>query len=129
MIKPVKIQAKAGSEAKAVLVFEIEKGFHIQANPAGSPQLIPTVVSVDSSPIVTSQGVQYPPGKPYRISGLEKPISTFEGIFEVELSLGLSQNSKQGKNELTGKIRYQACDSKICYFPKTLSFPITVEVR
>ena len=44
-VKPITMTAQ---EKQAVVTAEVEKGFHVQTNPPGAPNLIPTTLSLIS---------------------------------------------------------------------------------
>jgi uncharacterized protein len=122
------VKLKAGDTAKAVVPIRIKEGFHIQANPAAAPNLIATKVNVSSAKEIIAGAPQYPPGKSYRLETSEREISTYDGNLEIPVPITASPKAKVGKQGLKATVRYQACDSKICYFPSSADFSIPVHV-
>lgn len=123
-IKPVAL--KSGKTVEAAIPVEVVQGFHVQANPASNPQLIPTKIEVTPSKTVSVGEPIYPPGKPYRLQNAAIEIATYEGKFEIKVPLTLKAGQAAGKESLTGSLKFQACNDKICFFPSTV--PVTIPV-
>jgi hypothetical protein len=78
---------------------------------------------------VESVAVTYP--KPhmekYRFS--PKPLSVFTGDFSILTRFKVAADAPRGMDVIVGKIRYQACNDKACFPPKTLEIGLPVDVR
>lgn len=118
---------KVGGMGDAVVAFSVAKGFHIQANPASMPNLVATKVDVSAVENVKVGNPVYPPAKPYKVAGIAT-VNTFDGRVEVRIPLEAGASAQPGKTVLEGKIRYQACDDKICFQPTVAKFQIPVEI-
>jgi uncharacterized protein YyaL (SSP411 family) len=137
---PGVLTAKAGTAKPATVEpggeFEVEvnltiKGnYHIYANPAGSDDVIPTVVSLPPGSGATLVEVRYPPGesKVLEASGTAK-VKVYENQGSATVKIRLSPEIKPGPATFTLKIRYQACDDRACLAPATLDLPVSVEVK
>ncbi len=125
-LKKVKAVTLSAKGANAVVVAEVDKGFHVQTNPAGAPNLIPTTLTVDAKEGIEAGAPVYPEGKKHLVPGLGTEIPTYEGKFEVKVPLKLAQGAKAGKATLEGTFRYQACNEKTCFFPMTIPFSVPV---
>lgn len=119
---------KAGESATVVLELKVREGFHVQANPASRPQLIPTKVDVTAASGFEALKPAYPAPKPYKIAGLDTMVDTYEGRFQVRIPLKSISSVKVGKHELDGRIKYQACDDKVCFPPTLAKFRVPIEV-
>ena len=121
---PLPIKLSKQSESSVVLKFKVAPGFHIQANPASSPQLIPTSLQMPAANNLDVSLPIYPKGKPYRLQGSSSEISTFDGVVEIKIPV---KTAKVSANfNWKGKLRYQACNEKTCFFPKTLPLDLPV---
>jgi uncharacterized protein YyaL (SSP411 family) len=80
-------------------VLEVKEGWHVNANPASSPYLIPTEIR-------GAKSVSYPLGKPMTFAFSKEPLSVYEG--EVEIPFDAA-----GAVTLV----YQACDYTRCLSP------------
>lgn len=125
-VAPVKV--KPGGKAEAIVSLRVQEGFHVQSNPARSPQ-IPTTLSLEESEGILPGKVVYPKGKPYRLQSSANELSVYEGKFNLRVPLSADSSLPSGKRTLKGKLRYQACNEKTCFFPITteVTVPVIVE--
>ncbi|MGC9237908.1 MAG: thioredoxin domain-containing protein, partial [Thiomonas sp.] len=100
---------RAGSDW--VLQLRIAPGFHINANPASMPHLIPTTVLLDGKPL---PGVRYPPPQTFRPAFAPEGIAVWEG--QVRLALPALTPAQQG----TLALRLQACNATTCLAPSVM---------
>lgn len=125
-VKPARVAE--GGEAEAVVEIRVRDGFHVQANPASMPQLIATKLDVSAKGGMEPQRPVYPKGKMYKIEGLKTSVATYDGRFEIKVPIRAASNTSAKKLELEAKLRYQACDDKVCFPPTVSRFAIPVEV-
>jgi hypothetical protein len=81
----------------------VRGGWHINANPASSPYLIPTEIQGDV------RNVSYPPGKSMTFAFSKEPLSVYDG--EVEIAFEADGDA----TDVT--LVYQACDDTRCLSP------------
>lgn len=125
-VRPVRL--KRGATSQAVVELKVRQGFHVQANPASKPQLIATKVDVATPLDLSAERPIYPTAKPYKVPGLQTDVDTYDGQFEVKIPLKAAASAAMGKREIEGKVRYQACDDKVCYPPTVAKFGVPVEI-
>jgi thiol:disulfide interchange protein DsbD len=58
----------------------------------------------------------------------EKPLSVFNGDFQIVTHFKAVANAAPGPATMTGKLRYQACNNTMCLPPKTLDIALQVEI-
>lgn len=116
------------SKAQAKIEITVDDGLHVQANPAGAPNLIATQVEIKADETFQVGAPIYPEGNEHQIAGIGK-VPTYDGKFEIFIPLELSKHTKSGKIKLNGTLRYQACSEKVCYFPMTIPIVIPVVVK
>ncbi len=117
----------AGGSAVVSLPIEVAEGFHVQANPAGNPFLVPLEVTVESNDVVVATNVAYPPGKPFLMVDDENP--TYSGKLRIALTLTAATNAAPNRLVVRGNIRYQACTSNHCLFPANQPFELDVTIK
>ncbi len=122
------VSLAAGSKAEARLTVTVKKGYHVQANPASEPYLIPLQLEMESDARLRALKPVYPPGKPYRLEGTESDLSTYDGTFEIRLPLEAPAGAAAGEVTLSGTLRYQACDDHICLRPASISVSLPVKL-
>lgn len=94
----------------------------------------PILLSVDTSPEITLVSSTYPPAKVLYLRAIQERVPVYEGQFRIiqEVTLGRSQDfiRSLGPGKMffvTGELKYQACDTKICYLPA--SVPVKWELH
>jgi len=107
------------SSANGVTVeIRIDEGWHINANPASMPFLIPTTITLEGAAL--DAPVQYPAGVVFAPSFSPEPLSTYQGTLEVPLKLASqAEPEKKGTSPKTVVVRFQACDESRCLPPTT----------
>ncbi len=124
-----KTELKASGSGEIVVELKVIDGYHVQANPASKPNLIATKVEVVAVGQVEVGRAVYPKPKPYKVAGLETAVGTYDGRFDVRIPIQATAQVKAGKYSLEGRVRYQACDDKVCFPPTVTKFAAPVEVR
>ena len=124
---PLPLHLPKQSETSVSLKFKVAAGFHVQANPASTPQLIPTTLQLPAANNLDVRLPIYPKGKAYRLQGSNSEISTYEGVVEIKVPVKTAKAT--GNFNWKGKLRYQACNEKTCFFPKnlTLELPVVID--
>lgn len=125
-VRPARL--KAGEAGMVVVEASIRAGFHVQANPASMPTLIPTKVTLPSAQGIEVGRPVYPKSEDYKIAGLKTAVATYSGKIEFQVPLTATSAATPGKKELDGDIRYQACDDKVCFPPTRAVFKAPVEI-
>lgn len=115
-----------GGKVTAVIKLQMEKGYHAHSNKPSEPQFIATQLTVDPAPGVRVGAVSYPAGKSEKVAGLDKPLSVYEGDFELSVPLGLTAAAKLPLT-IPATLRYQACQGAQCYAPQKLKVEIKLE--
>lgn len=117
-------------ENKLIPVYiSVKKGFHIQANKVSDEFIIPTTIEIDSSEVL-SVGIQkYPKPKKFRLAGTTQNMPVYDGTFKILIECKIKESVQKGKYTVHAKLHYQACNYKTCFFPKTMTFPIEVNVK
>jgi hypothetical protein len=88
----------------------------------------PIALVMDSTPGLEFTPVNYPPDKVLYLPAIKERVPVFEGKFRISQELKVSAAAEfsnslgtDGKTfAVTGKLDYQACDSKICFLPASV---------
>lgn len=128
VVTPSPLPARAGAKTELSLAIEITPGFHVQANPASRPELIPLSVRITDAASLAVGTPQYPPGLSRRLDVSPEPLSLYEGSVHVGLPIEVLVNVAPGEHIVRGAVRFQACDDRRCHLPATVPFAITVRV-
>ena len=122
---------RAGTSVRAVAKVTLPpdwKGLHTNANKPRDPSLIPTELTLEPPPGVTVEEVVYPVPIDLKQAGADLPLAVYEHEFSIGIVLSVARDVAPGAVPLTGWLRYQACDEKQCYFPKTLPAEWTLSI-
>ena len=95
----------------------------------------PIQLVIDPSPEFELKPVLYPHSQILYLPAIKEKVPVFEGRFRISQDLKVNSGSaffgslgKGGKAiRITGKLAYQACDTKICYLPT--SVPVKWELQ
>jgi hypothetical protein len=115
-----------GNDGEALVLLNIEPGYHVNANPATYPYLIATEVTADKVEGLDVGKVIYPPAKKQKFQFADEPLAVYEGQIEVKLPFKVAG---KGSRSLPLKVRVQACDHEKCFPPATLNASVSVEVK
>ena len=115
-----------GNDGEALVMLNIEAGYHVNANPATYPYLIATEVTADKVEGLDVGKAIYPPAKKQKFEFAEEPLAVYEGQVEVRLPIKIAG---KGSRSLPLNVRVQACDHEKCFPPATLKTNVSVEVK
>ena len=124
---PEKMTAKAGATAQAKLSVQLRSGYHVNSNTPSDEYLIPLRLTWSAGPLETVE-VVFPKPQMEKYSFSEKPLSVYTGDFELLTRFKVAASAAPGPLALTGKLRYQACNDRMCLPPKTVDVSLPVEV-
>ena len=66
--------------------------------------------------------------KEFLLKGTEETLLVFDNDMSITVEISTIKSLGQGTYMLPGELKYQACDSVRCLFPRTLNFEIMVDV-
>ena len=122
------IVARAGSVAEAVIELEIEKPWHINANPPSPDYMIPTQVTLAAKFGIAAGKPVYPAAQALKVGFDDKPLSVYTGHATIRLPVSVSAAAANGRDVLRGTLRFQACNDQVCLAPTSAPFDLTVTV-
>ncbi len=117
------IKAENDEIFEVELQLKIATGWHINANPAGQDNLIPTTLEMDTDMPVEIVDIAYPKGRSVRFEFSAASLNVYEGSFTIPLKLKRKSNAT-GSSKVTLKLTYQPCNDTECLFPDMLEIPL-----
>ena len=117
------VKAEKGGIYNVKLRLKIAAGWHINANPAGQANLIPTTLTVDTETPVEIVDVAYPKGRTAHFEFSDESLNVYEGNLTLPLKLKLKSNREKNV-QVTLKLTYQPCNETECLLPQTLDIPL-----
>lgn len=119
---------KASEPVTLTVAVAIDEGWHVNSNAPELDYLIPTRLALaDEAPFELGD-VSYPKGHKRELKSMEKPITLYEGKFDVTADLKLRAGTDPGLQVIEGYLRYQACNDTTCLRPKKAKFSVPVTV-
>jgi hypothetical protein len=127
---PEQITVKRGATATVKVTATLSSGFHLNSHTPAEDFLIPLTLKWTPAPGTVEAGeVAYPKPEIMKLPFQEKPLSVLTGKFELSTPLKAPGNAGVGPTTVVGKLRYQACNDKSCFPPKTIEVKVPVEVQ
>ncbi len=126
-IDPVSVVVGKTSPVK--IDCRVNQGFHINSNKPNSELLIPTEFKFSLPTELIIAGVTYPAGQQLTFPFMpNEPLSVYSGDFEIQTKVRASQHAKPGTYRVHATLKYQACNDRQCFPPKTLPVDFDVKV-
>lgn len=116
-VRIARVERPSNDAAIAVIVV-IERGYHINANPASDPYLIPTMLKLTNA---TPLRVQYPTPLNFKPDFADHAIDVYEGT--IRIAAEFAPGTLSDVAHLAGILTVQACTDKICLPPADLPLP------
>lgn len=129
LLTPAEFNTEPEEMNNIVLEINVEKGYHIQANPVEEDFLIPTTVKITSSKNVLVGNPVYPAGKTLTLRGTEENLVVYDGKIYIIIPVQITQPAQKDFHLIEGELEYQACDSVKCFMPRTITFAIPVKSK
>ena len=108
-----------GATARVALQVSLPDNLHVQSNRPRDPLLIPTALTIEPPPGVTLRATAYPRAIDLKQEGQAEPLVVFENTFVIGAELAVAADTPLGPLLVPARLRYQACDDKLCYPPAT----------
>ena len=128
MAPPAKVTAKRSTTAVAKIGVQLRSGYHVNSDKPNDEYVIPLKLTWTDSPLQV-ENVSYPSPKLENYDFTSKPLSVFTGDFDIVTRFKVPAKAAPGATVLLGKLRYQACNDKMCLPPKTLDVRLPVEIQ
>jgi thiol:disulfide interchange protein DsbD len=111
----------AGTSARLALQVALPDGFHVQSNRPRDVSLIPTELTVEAPDGVQVTEVVFPKAVDFVQAGLPEPLLVFDQRFVIGVVVEVAPGVAAGTVTVPVRLRYQACDDKMCYAPSTVA--------
>jgi DsbC/DsbD-like thiol-disulfide interchange protein len=120
------LTVKRGEPAKQTLKAVILPGFHVNSDKPRDEFLIPLKLTWDSGPLATKT-ISYPKPGEIELNGSQMVVYT--GTIPIETEFLVAKDAAKGATTVTGKLKYQACNSQMCFRPSTLDVHFAVVIE
>ena len=118
---------RMGQRIALVVDIELKPKMHVYA-PGVEGGYIPIDWKMDDSGVAKAHSVQYPPSEKLHLPAINETVPVYQG--HVRLTRDITIGS-QAKDEFTvsGTLRYQACDDRMCYIPQEMPLTWTFQME
>lgn len=115
----VESEVRAGETTRAALEVRLPAQLHVQSNAPRDPALIPTELTFTPPAGVRATEIVFPKATDFQQAGVPQPLAVFEHEFVIGVQFAIAEGTAPGSIDVPGRLRYQACDDKVCYPPQT----------
>ena len=126
VVGPARVALPLGKPQQVAIDVAVKPGYHVQANPAAYPNLIPTRLTLLPVPGIAVGPPRYPSAKRLRLEGSGEQLLVYDGRFRIVVPMARYAPAV-APIRLEGSLRYQGCDDRRCLFPQTIPVVLTVE--
>jgi thioredoxin:protein disulfide reductase len=120
---------RAGSPSILTVELAIASPYHINSDHPLEDYLIPTALEFEPQTGVTFGQAIFPKAPLKKLLVSDSPMAVFEGIVKVTAEILPSSNLAAKEITIRGKVRYQACDDRVCLPPASELFSLTLPVE
>lgn len=122
------VKVRKGSVAAVTLHAVLPPGFHANSNTPSDDYLIPLTLKWTGGPLAVD-GITYPKGALEKYPFSPKPLSVVTGEFSISTKFKVPANAPNGAAAQNGTLRYQACNDRMCFAPKSVPVSVTLEIE
>ncbi len=123
VLPPQKLVVKRGQPAEQKLRVKLPAGCHTNSDKPNEAYLIPLKITWNPGALEALK-TTFPKPAQEKYDFSDKPLSVFSGEFEIATQFQRSATAAPGPASLSGKLRYQACNDKMCFPPKTIELKL-----
>ena len=103
----------------AIIRIRVEPGWHINAMPPLTKDLIPTTVTFNADVPVEVVSIAYPPGRMETFVFTDEPLSIYQDAVTIRATLIMKSNARpDASSRLRATLTYQACSEEVCLAPE-----------
>jgi len=122
------VSAHPGERMRLALVVALPPEFHVQSNAPRDPSLIATVLTVQPPQGAEVIEVVYPASTDLKQEGIEQPLAVFPHEFALGVEIALPASAAPGPLTVPARLRYQACNDRLCFAPSSVDASWTVNI-
>ena len=125
----VSIEAVAPGETFQLAVrLSMKPGWHVQSNQPSDENFIATELRLKLPEGLEVGALSYPPGEDLDAPALGGTISVYHDGAVMGAEIRVAPDAPVGEVEVAGILRYQACNDRMCLFPKNQDVAFSLRV-
>jgi thiol:disulfide interchange protein DsbD len=113
---------------KLAVVIDLNKPWHVNANPATLEGFIPTTLTVQPSAGIVIDHITYPPGQKTPVSWADQPVDLYMDHAVILAEGHVAADAPRGPVTINASLRYQACNDNVCRAPVSLPLSLAGEI-
>ena len=119
---------RPGQRVALTLDVELNPNMHVYAPSVEG--YIPIEWSIAPNEAIVAQPVVTPRPQMLHLEALDETLPVYSGRFKLKRDIALAPGAKvKGAVTIEGTLRYQACDDRMCYVPKSVPVKWTLQVQ
>ena len=119
---------RPGQRIALTLDIELKPSMHVYAPSVEG--YIPIQWSMADNAAIVAKAVVSPKPQMLHLEAIDETLPVYSGRFRLMRDVNIAAGSKlKGEVTIEGTLRYQACDDRMCYVPKTVPLKWTVQVQ
>lgn len=126
---PQKVAGARNASVQAKIPVQVQAGFHVNSTTPHDEYLIPLKFTWKATGALQPGQIVYPKASEEKYEFSDKPLSVYTGHFDLLANFKVAANAEAGPGVAVGQLRYQACDNKACYPPKTVEVTVPYQVQ
>jgi cytochrome c biogenesis protein CcdA len=119
---------RAGTPIRVALTVTLPEGLHVQSDKPRDPSLIPTTLTIDAPDGIKVTQLVFPHPTDFAQEGQAQPLAVFDHEFVVGAELEVDGGVGPGELTVPARLRYQACNDKVCFRPMTATTAWTLRI-
>jgi len=122
------VKAKKGATAVIAFKAALPPGFHANSNTPTDSYLIPLTLKWTGGPLQAGT-ITYPKAAQEKYSFSDKPLSVVTGEFSISTKFTVPVDAPTGAAAQNGTLRYQACNDRMCFAPKSVPVTLPLDIE
>ena len=90
---------------------------------------IPIEITLEPNDAIKAQPAVFPKGEKYFFAPLSETQIVLSKPFRIVQDITVKPTARAGELTIKGTLRYQACDDKVCYVPKSVPLTWSIELK
>jgi len=123
------VSGKRNASVEARIPVSVQTGFHVNGDKPSEEYLIPLKLTWTASGALQPGAIIYPKATQEKYEFAEKPLLVLTGSFDIVASFKIAGNASAGPGSAAGKLRYQACNNRACFPPKTVDVTVNYRIQ
>ena len=129
MGEPQKVAGQRNAAVESRIPCTVQTGFHVNSDTPTYDYLIPLKLTWTSTGALNPGAVTYPKASKEKYSFDPKPLSVVTGKFDLIAHFKIARDAPAGPGMANGRLKYQACNDRACFAPKTVDIAIPYQIQ